>query len=77
MQKILKDFICFDFVCRYDLAKSELDKGKYMLAEENLHKQYSAIKEQKLKDYAVRKRNEEAFVQSESKLIHDSNFVFL
>jgi len=42
MQKILKDFICFDFVCRYDLAKSELDKGKYMLAEENLHKQYSA-----------------------------------
>ena len=58
--------ICYVFVwscIRYELAQSELQKGKYMLAEEDLSREHSLVREQKLEDFEKRKKKDDKYVQ--------------
>lgn len=54
---------CMMTTCRYELSQSELQKGKYMLAEDDLHKKHSVLREQKLQDFEGRKKKDDKYVQ--------------
>ena len=54
---------------RYDLSKAELEKGKYTLAEDDLIRQRSALQEQGIDDYHIKKKKEDAYVEGNRNLL--------
>lgn len=52
------------YLFRYELAQTELHKGKYMLTEDDLDQQHNVLMNQKMEDFTTRKAKDDKYVQS-------------
>lgn len=58
-----------DVYARYELAQADLEKGKYLVTEDDLLQQKYDLSLQKLDEFEIRKKKEETYVRSENILL--------